>query len=215
MTRREAVSIVLAGVGSLLSRCSRMTHPDTNAAPTTVWMPQVKLVPNLDEVFDQARRISNGESGGDGRGRNVTVVTPLRICVSLPCPLDGTMPDEDVANVEQLIGRVPSRNIAVIALNDIRSTEEAVDYVLNRIPFFGFLLGFAYIGHTVWVFEGHESALEAGCKHADVLIVDSGMIPFLRPDWSAVASAAMRTPTIWVHDRETYSLQVLREPTPS
>ena len=64
----------------------------------------------------------------------------------------------------------------------------------------------AYIGHTVWVFEGHPTALAAGCRDAHVVIVDSSMVPFLQPDWQAVVSGTMRHPSIYVHDRATYRL---------
>jgi hypothetical protein len=56
------------------------------------------------------------------------------------------------------------------------------------------------------VFEGHPSALAAGCREADVLIVDGAMVPYLQADWTAVASSAMKRPEIYVHDRATYSL---------
>jgi hypothetical protein len=57
--------------------------------------------------------------------------------------------------------------------------------ILQAIPFFGFLLGFAAIGHRVWVFEGHSSALQAGCREADLLIVDGGILPFLGDEMEA------------------------------
>ena len=55
---------------------------------------------------------------------------------------------------------------------------------------------------AVWVFEGHPSALSAGCREADVLIVDGAMVPHLQQDWIAVASSAMKHPEIYVHDRK-------------
>lgn len=70
-----------------------------------------------------------------------------------------------------------------------------------------FLLAFAYIGHAVWVFEGHFSALAAGCRDADLLLVDGGLVPFLQPDWIKVVSPVMRNPEIYVHDRATYALK--------
>jgi len=50
----------------------------------------------------------------------------------------------------------------------------------------------------VWVFEGHPSALAQGCRDADLLLVDSGMLPELErnPDWQATAEQVMRTPDI-------------------
>lgn len=59
----------------------------------------------------------------------------------------------------------------------------------QTVPFLGILMGFASIGHSVWIFEGHASALEAGCRDADVLIVDGGMVPHLMEEWEQVAAS--------------------------
>ena len=67
-------------------------------------------------------------------------------------------------------------------------------------------MGFAYIGHAVWIFEGHDSALQAGCREANLLIVDSGMLPFLSEDWIQVAQNVMCNKEIYVHDRATFRL---------
>jgi hypothetical protein len=79
--------------------------------------------------------------------------------------------------------------------------------VVFKSPFFGILLGFAYIGHAVWVFEGHVSALAAGCREADVLIVDGEIVSYLTRDWAQFAGGAMRHREIYVHDRATYTLR--------
>jgi hypothetical protein len=65
----------------------------------------------------------------------------------------------------------------------------------------------AYIGHSVWIFEGHPSALAAGCKGADLLIVDDAMVPHLAPDWQLVASSESPKLQIYLHDRATHSLK--------
>jgi hypothetical protein len=79
--------------------------------------------------------------------------------------------------------------------------------ISKTIPFFGIFLGFAYIGHAVWVFEGHASALAAGCKDANVLIVDGEMVPHLQTDWVSVAANVMKGREIYIHDRATYALR--------
>jgi hypothetical protein len=63
----------------------------------------------------------------------------------------------------------------------------------------------------VWIFEGHPSALQAGCRDADVLIVDSAMLPVLQTDWQDVAAAAMRNANLLVHDRANFQLRVARK----
>src|SRR5438094_9147088 len=116
------------------------------------------------------------------------------------------MPDASVQNVERMMPSAVKRNVAAIAFTELEALQKDAG---RAIPFLGFLLGFAYIGHTVWVFEGHPSALAAGCREADVLLVDSAMLPHLQTDWAAVAVKAMRHAEIYLHDRATYSLKKL------
>ena len=73
------------------------------------------------------------------------------------------------------------------------------------------LMGLTYIGHAVWVFEGHPSAFVAGCRHADVLIVDSSMLGGLEDGWEDRAAAVMRNANILVHDRSTFQLRILHK----
>lgn len=114
------------------------------------------------------------------------------------------MPRSQVAPIERMISPEVKRNIAVIAYTEL---EAVTTDISKTIPFFGLLMGFAYIGHSVWIFEGHASALAAGCRHADVLIVDGGMVPYLTEDWTSVAASVMRNAEIYMHDRRTYSLR--------
>jgi len=72
------------------------------------------------------------------------------------------------------------------------------------------LVGLSYIGHSVWVFEGHASALAAGCREADVLIVDSALRGKLCAGWEAMCEATMRNANILLHDRADFQLGVLR-----
>lgn len=133
----------------------------------------------------------------------MVIVTPGRLLMVQPCPPPGSMPDERVAPMRQMIAPERKRNIAAIAYTELTAIRTNI---AKAIPFMGMLLGFAYIGHTVWVFEGHASALADGCRDADVLLVDGGMLPFLPPQWQTVASGVMRRPEIYVHDRKTFRL---------
>ena len=95
------------------------------------------------------------------------------------------------------------RDIAVIAYTDLQAVETNIG---RAIPFMGLLLGFAHVGHAVWVFEGHPSALAAGCRDADLLFVDGGMVPYLADGWAAIAANVMRHKEIYIHNRATYQL---------
>jgi hypothetical protein len=158
-------------------------------------MPEVDEPPDIDAVFLQARRQAANQ---------VVIVTPGRMLMFQPCPAAGSISPDKVSSVEHMMPSKVKRNVAAIAFTEVGGL---MTDVAKTIPFFGILLGFAYIGHVVWVFEGHPSALAAGCREADVLIVDGAMVPHLQSDWVGVASKAMRRPEIYVHDRATYTLR--------
>ncbi|MCD6356383.1 MAG: hypothetical protein J7L66_03760 [Anaerolineaceae bacterium] len=124
------------------------------------------------------------------------IITPGRLLIGKDCPLAEEIPVEQLALLGELIPPQPPIHIAVIAYTFLDALKTDIR---RAIPFFEFLLGFSALGHTVWVFEGHRSALSAGCTEADLLLVDSGMQDALNaqnPDWRAQALEAMRGSTI-------------------
>ncbi len=161
-------------------------------------MPGVDQATSIEDVFGKAR-----ESASEA-GRHVVIVTPGRLLRLQPCPPAGTMSAQQTAGIEKLISPKVKRNIAVIGFTDLAALQKDVT---KAIPFIGMLLGFAYIGHSVWVFEGHSTALEAGCRDADVLLVDGDMVPHLGPDWQTIAGRSMRRPEIYIHDRAKFALR--------
>jgi hypothetical protein len=114
------------------------------------------------------------------------------------------MPAQVVSQIERLISPKIKRKIAVIGYTDLTAV---TTNVAKAIPFFGMLSGMAYIGHAVWVFEGHSSALAAGCKDADLVIVDSAMVPHLAPGWQSLARTEAPARQIYIHDRATHALR--------
>jgi hypothetical protein len=70
----------------------------------------------------------------------------------------------------------PPLKISVISYTFIEALTTEID---KAIPFRGFLISWAYLGHSVIVFEGHPSAFESGVRDCDVLLIDSGMLPFI------------------------------------
>jgi hypothetical protein len=169
-----------------------------------VRMPDVDEPADIERVFAQARQAAREQAGEPGQSaRQVIIVTPGRMVMVQPCPPAGSMPARQVASIEQMIPSTAKRNVTAIAYTELEALTRSAD---KAMPFLGIIPGFAYIGHAVWVFEGHPSALAAGCREADVLIVDGAMVPYLQADWTAVASSAMKRPEIYVHDRATYSL---------
>ena len=168
-------------------------------------MPEVEHPAALATVFDKARAAATrGVRRPDGSTRRcVVVVTPGRLLMLQPCPPPGTMPEEQVSGIRKLLPPEPQRKIVAVSYTEMSALQTSI---AKAIPFIGMLLGLAYVGHAVWVFEGHASALALGCRDADVLLVDSGMLPYLPGDWQSVAASSMRRPEIYVHDRRTFQL---------
>ena len=132
-------------------------------------MPQVDVVEPevIEAVFNTARQAASGEAGLPGDEtphRYLVVITPGRMLMQVPCPPAGSLPPERVAPMERMLPGAMKRNIAVIAYTDVKALQTDIS---QAIPFVGLLMGLAYIGHAVWVFEGHPSALTAGCREAD------------------------------------------------
>ena len=154
-------------------------------------MPEVDVRDDIDEVFANVRKAAAGDKGP----RGLVVVRPDRRYLVLPALPATPALTVSAADMERLIPSAVKRNVAVIgdtgfAAKEAGRTAVASSIVdANRsIPFFGILMAMSHSGHPVWIFEGHSSALAAACRHADVLIVDSGMLPFLRRGWEDAAS---------------------------
>jgi hypothetical protein len=117
---------------------------------------------------------------------------------------------EMLASLERLLPSCPTRNAAVIA-DTAWSTMESpsLQDASRAIPFLGMLVGFTSIGHVVWVFDGRAGFLSAGCREADLLIVDGALLAEVPPDWETTARKVIRNPQILVHERATFKLRRL------
>ena len=156
-------------------------------------MPEVFVEADVEKVFEQARA-SAAEPNQDSDGiyhRQIIIVTPGRLLIGKDCPLPAGLTSEQVALLEKLVPRQPVLQICTIAYTQLDALKKDMR---QAIPFIDYLLGFAALGHSVWIFEGHPSALAAGCRGADLLLVDSGMLPELEknPDWQATVLGVMR-----------------------
>ena len=172
-------------------------------------MPEVDKGRDLDRIFDQARKAAAGDAASADAARHVVLVTPGRMLMLQPCPQPGSMPANVVTQVERLVSSKIKRKIAVISYTELPAIKTSL---IKAIPFFGMLVAMSYIGHSVWIFEGHLSALAAGCKSAEVLIVDDAMLAHLSPEWQSVVSAAVPAIQIYVHERATHALRKMTEP---
>lgn len=182
-----------------------MEHPSGEGNLFEPRMPEVDVRPDIEKVFDEARKAAAADhTQGRVVSRQVVLVTPGRMLMMQPCPPAGSMPAAAVRQIEKLAPPKVKRKIAVIGYTELRALTTDLG---KTVPFFGLLSGLAYIGHSVWVFEGHSSAIAAGCKEADLLIVDGAMVPHLAEDWKAAATAAKPGIQIYLHDRATHSLR--------
>jgi len=129
----------------------------------------------------------------------------------LPAPLRSAEMDARLPKLPELPSDLP-RNVAVISNTGLFTAAKGkppeLAHVANAVPFLGYLISFSYSGHRVWIFEGHPSALAAGLEHAEVLLLDSGMLPFLQQDWMAVAQRVMDPPRrVLIYTRERPAIQ--------
>lgn len=160
----------------------------------TPHIPEVDIRPEIGTIFDRARAAASElHINSDGiQHHQVIIVTPGRLLIGKECPLAKDIPVEQLALLGELVPPQPRVNIVVIAYTHIDALKADIR---RAIPFFDFLLGFAALGHSIWVFEGHSSALEAGCREADLLLVDSRIRIFLDAqnlDWQKQALTSMR-----------------------
>lgn len=173
-------------------------------------MPGVELMSDMDGLFRMAREQSERGEFPEGEWvkgrRSVAIVTPGRLVMFQPCPLPGSMSGAHVEGAKELMPPDPPLKISVVSYTLVEAFMED-ETKLKVIPFLGFLIGFAYIGHNVVVFEGHPTAFESGVRDADVLIIDSGMLPFIQEDWFHAARRVMRPGAkIFVHQRKSFTL---------
>lgn len=173
-------------------------------------MPGVELLSDMDALFRMAReQLERGEFPEQEmvKGqRAVAVVTPGRLMMFLPCSAPGSMPRGQVEKTKRLMPSGAPLKITAVSYTLVEAFME--DKTMTKcIPFLGHLMGFAYVGHNVLVFEGHPTAFESGARDSDVLLVDSGMLPFIQEDWFDVARKVMRPGAkILIHKREGYRL---------
>ena len=187
-----------------------VSHPRT-AQSGSLAMPDVAVRDDIEEVFAEARRMAAGEKGP----RGLVIVRPDRKYLVLPALAESPELNSMAVGLEKMIPSAVKRNIAVIANTGFPAPGSGgtlgVAEVGKAIPFLGNLMGFCYIGHAVWIFEGHASARAAGCRDADVLIVDSGMAGVLGAGWEDDASKVMRNANILIQDRATFKLRIVRK----
>lgn len=183
--------------------------------PADIFQPHlqgVDVFEDMDLVFQEARRLAAGEHPSadipelDHISRGVAVVTPGRLIMLDPCPDPDSVPENELLPMVAMLPSKSPLNISVISHTRIEALHEDMT---KAIPFRGYLLAWATAGHNVIVFEGHPSAFDSGIRDADVLLMDSGMLPFVQFNWVEAAERVMQPEgKIFLHDRKTFTLSL-------
>ncbi len=175
------------------------------ADPFAPRMPDVNVNADVAELFARVRemlprdRSSQKLKAGDPW---LGIVCPDRSHFLLTLSVDAELPPQLVKANKACIPHTRPLNITAVGFTGLRPSSE-----ICRMPFVASILPLAYIGHNIIVFEGHPSGFEAALRDADVLAVDSAMLPFLQHDWFEVARGAFRERgRIRMFDRKTLSL---------
>jgi hypothetical protein len=162
-------------------------------------MPEVDTHQDPRTVFSKARELSAGAE----TGRSVTIVTPGRLIMPVACPPANAVSPQMLEGVRRIVPDNPKQQITVIANNNVVAASAFTAREANTlIPFLGYLMGMAFDGHTVVVFEGHSSAIAAACEGSTLLLVDQVMVEHLQPDWGSVAASAMKSANILMFGRD-------------
>ena len=206
----EAESVIRLVAGNRM-RIALSTKPDFSDAtvikPPAAAPPKVIEFPGIETLFAKVRKQAAGSHA-------VSLLRPDQILFVLPAPPPGSINEQMVAAVRGVVASEQPRNIAAIAsrgaLAGDPSRPPPVPDVARKVPFFGLLMGLAYVGHTVWLFEGVPQMATAGCEDADVLIVDSAAVGTLPPGWEVDASLVMRNANILIFDRAREKVGALR-----
>ena len=177
-------------------------------------IPKTDRLCGWEDMFSAVRRFC----AEDGL-RHLAIVRANQSLLCLACPAPASVRPEYIADVERIVPSLAKRNIAVIAptlpkieAGDVNAIPGTLDVVaMGRvIPFLGMLIGLTSIGHSVWVFDGNPGTLAAGCKDADLLIIDSIMASKLTTKSADEAARVMRNANILIHDRASNALKALR-----
>jgi hypothetical protein len=99
----------------------------------------------------------------------------------------------------------PFTGLTITAINcttGIQRRARSFHKMLELLPNLSYLVGAACLGNNVVAFEGHAPDFAAGCAATDVLLLDDGMLPLLRPDWAAIALKSLRQPRIILFGRD-------------
>jgi len=106
----------------------------------------------------------------------------------VPAGAPGTMPANLLEQTTRLANSSVPLKVTAIGFTDLAPLREGM---MKCLPLLVPLVSLAHLGHSVIVFEGSEGAFEGAVQACDLLIIDSGMLPFIQKDWALKAWSVM------------------------
>jgi hypothetical protein len=157
-------------------------------------MPNVSPNRDIGRCFAEARRLSAGRNGL----RWVVIIAPDGTLIKVPVPPPAEADQSLLRDVRAALSPEGGEAVTGLTITSINNTGgiqkrgRSFFQILELIPNLSYLVGAACLGNTLVAFEGADDVFPAGVADADVLVVDDGMVPFLRPDWAAIALKELR-----------------------
>ena len=166
-------------------------------------MPTISPRRDIRRCFADARRLSAGTHGE----RRVVVIAPDGTLILVPVPAPENADRSLLRDVRAALAphQEPVTGLVITAINGtsgIQRRGRSFFKLLPLVPNLSYLVGAACLGNTVVAFEGHANDFPVGCEDADMLILDDGMVPLLRPDWAAIALKLLRQPRVILFGRD-------------
>lgn len=166
-------------------------------------MPNVSPRRDIAACFAAARQLGGGTAGG----RWVVVIAPDGALVRVPVPPPDAADPTLLRDVRLALAPEgePVTGLSITAVNctaGVQGRARSFFRLLELLPNLSYLVGAASLGNTVVSFEGHPTSFAVGCAGTDVLLLDGAMVPFLQPDWAAVALGTLRQPRIITFGRD-------------
>jgi hypothetical protein len=166
-------------------------------------MPTISPRRDIRRCFTNARRLSDGAHGI----RWVVLIAPDGTLVNVPVP---SQEDADQGLLRDVRRALAPHDEAVtgLTITSINCTSgsqrraRSLQKMLALVPNLSYLVGAAALGNNVVAFEGHANDFAVGCENADLLLLDDGMLPYLREDWAAIALKLLRQPRILLFGRD-------------
>jgi hypothetical protein len=132
----------------------------------------------------------------------VVIIAPDGSLIRVPVPPPAEADQSLLRDVRAALTPEGGEEVTGLTITSINSTSgiqkraRSFFQILELVPNLSYLVGAACLGNTVVAFEGHADDLPTGVADADLLMVDDGMVPILRPDWAAIALKELRQPRI-------------------